>query len=401
MKRIFFILIFFTGCIGYDQISPAEITFRLPHSIFKNKEFYQSIQSSSKPPAPTSQTFTSIENAERAVWKVNLSVNFLSNEIIRNRNGKIRLKKEEVVISIGSGSGFFISPDLLITNFHVIDGVTEDVDIILEKNIGRKRKLTKKAYLLEVSSVYDLALLKVNEDVDHYLNIRKTPVDFKTESKFHLIGYPSGIFVTTPLFYKESELDGGIVNFSRYSSIKGSGSSGGAVVDSNGEVIGVNYAGSDTYSSASAISTKSLNDFLNGNSRECEYRQEEVCIDDDWYHLEETALKGDIFSDDKLNIFKQGYGSFKNARNLFKKYINKRDDLHEIQEDLFRVVQKTKDLLEESEESYRRRSYEAYKRDYARYSKSYDEFEDIQKEYKEAYFDFLEAIEDWINAKEI
>jgi len=146
---------------------------------------------------------------------------------------------------IGTGTGFFISPDVVATNYHVIDQASE---VVL--NIG---ELAVKAELLIKDEANDLALLRVIGTLEgngHTILAGNTylPLGNVAEvmegAKVYTIGHP----LTTELG-KRARLSEGIVN-----SIVGfdddprmfqisvpvqPGNSGGPLLNERGEVIGV------------------------------------------------------------------------------------------------------------------------------------------------------------------
>ena len=90
-----------------------------------------------------------------------------------------------------SGTGFFIGPSHLVTNFHVAFGLfignIPDSSIInilnnLEDPIalrqgGEKKSLFSDIKILAVSAIYDLALLEIKRPVTDYLRLREDPLE--------------------------------------------------------------------------------------------------------------------------------------------------------------------------------------------------------------------------------
>ena len=133
-------------------------------------------------------------------------------------------------IPLSQGSGFFIDPTTVITNFHVIEGATE----VKIKPIGSDKYLTK-SIPIKASETYDIAVIQTN-DYTHQLEI-----DTSSQSvgeKVFAIGNPSGL---------EGTISEGIVSGIRNTDFDviqitapiSPGSSGGPVLDEKGKVIGI------------------------------------------------------------------------------------------------------------------------------------------------------------------
>ena len=89
------------------------------------------------------------------------------------------------------GTGFFISPNLFVTNFHVVDDVIDSFDLKrtrLSQETHSRVLGIKRVYAL--SALDDLAILEVKESVTSWLDIAdNTP---KSYNKLFAIGYPDG-----------------------------------------------------------------------------------------------------------------------------------------------------------------------------------------------------------------
>ncbi|MBC6416190.1 MAG: trypsin-like peptidase domain-containing protein, partial [Bdellovibrionales bacterium] len=130
-----------------------------------------------------------------------------------------------------SGTGFFIGPRTLVTNFHVIDDLSslEEVRIVQEGNL---RELRVKN-LLSVSIKEDLALLETEESVSYYLNLEKEELDLS--EAFYVLAYPGGKFQKinqTGDLTENSFFSDNFYNF---------GASGSPVLDKNHSLVGITY----------------------------------------------------------------------------------------------------------------------------------------------------------------
>ncbi len=173
---------------------------------------------------PSSSTMLS---AEEIYDKCSPSVFYIE---VYDRNGR----------AFASGSGFFVSSDgTAVTNYHVI-----------EDAYSAKIKTTDgKVYT--VSGVYDLnknkdiALIKVNGSGFSYLQ-KGNSDSVKTGSTIYAIGSPLGLYNTmsTGIISNANRYING-QNYIQISAPISSGSSGGALIDQSGKVIGITSAGVD------------------------------------------------------------------------------------------------------------------------------------------------------------
>lgn len=127
------------------------------------------------------------------------------------------------------GTGFFIYPDLLVTNKHVV----ESLDVELVDDQGR----TQKGRCVAEAKDDDLALIR-GMTLGGYLNMR--PTEPKYGEKVFIMGNPRGLqytlsdgIVSHPVKkYPQGELF-------QHTAPQSPGSSGSAVLDTDGRVIGV------------------------------------------------------------------------------------------------------------------------------------------------------------------
>ena len=132
----------------------------------------------------------------------------------------------------GLGSGFFVAPNIIATNYHVIEGATEASCYV--NNSTTKYKI--EGYVAADQNV-DLILLKV-------LNLSKPALSMATESvspgqQVYVIGSPKGLPATI-----SDGIVSGMRDFEGYKLIQmtapiSPGSSGGPVMNSKGQVIGI------------------------------------------------------------------------------------------------------------------------------------------------------------------
>lgn len=142
---------------------------------------------------------------------------------------------------VGTGSGVIISPDgYIVTNNHVIEGANE-----IEITLNNRKKL--KAVLIGADKSNDIALLKVETDED----LPNLPFGNSDNAKIGewvlAVGNPYNLTSTVTagiVSAKGRDLDGNrnIEAFIQTDAAVNPGNSGGALVNTRGELIGINTA---------------------------------------------------------------------------------------------------------------------------------------------------------------
>ena len=100
----------------------------------------------------------------------------------------------EIHNNYARGTGFFISPKLFITNFHILSTLLkyeENLNGIHLTQEGNPNTLSIKQ-VVAVSALYDLVLIETKETSQHYLTLSKTEVE--ADEDLFPAGYPAGIF---------------------------------------------------------------------------------------------------------------------------------------------------------------------------------------------------------------
>jgi len=143
----------------------------------------------------------------------------------------------------GRGSGFIIDPSgIAVTNNHVVTGAA-----LLKVWIGGDTSKTYNARVLGVSECSDLAVIDIDGDGFPYLDWYDSPIHVGLE--VYTAGFPLGepeYTLTKGIISKESA--NGETNWASIDSVLmhdatiNPGNSGGPLIDSNGKVVGVNYA---------------------------------------------------------------------------------------------------------------------------------------------------------------
>jgi len=141
---------------------------------------------------------------------------------------------------IGTGSGVIFSPDgLIITNNHVIEGA-QSISVTLNNN------KTYEAKLIGTDSETDIALLKIDTDEDLPFTTFGDSDNAKIGEWVLAVGNPFNLTSTVTagiISAKSRDLSGGnIQSFIQTDAAVNPGNSGGALVNTNGELIGINTA---------------------------------------------------------------------------------------------------------------------------------------------------------------
>ncbi len=138
----------------------------------------------------------------------------------------------QIITPYGSGSGFVID-DLIITNSHVVDGLSEVV--ISAKKLGRT-----KAHVIYDDPSNDLAFIRIPEmSITNILSLSSSTVS--DGDSVVAVGHPYGLnySITEGIVSKAARLQGEL-EYIQIDAAINPGNSGGPLFNDNGEVIGVN-----------------------------------------------------------------------------------------------------------------------------------------------------------------
>jgi serine protease Do len=161
--------------------------------------------------------------------------------------GSFRDPEVGMVTSAGRGSGFIISEDgLAVTNNHVVTGAAT-----LEIFIGGDTSRSFNATVLGVSECNDLALIQIDSD-DPLPHLEWTTSAPTVGTEVYTAGFPLGDpeFTMTRGIVAKAKASGdtpwaSIDAIIEHDANIQPGNSGGPLVDTEGRVDGVNYAGAD------------------------------------------------------------------------------------------------------------------------------------------------------------
>ncbi|MSP85254.1 MAG: PDZ domain-containing protein [Flavobacteriaceae bacterium] len=187
----------------------------------------------------SSETFDFTEAADKAVHTVvhvkNVSYTSISNPIMEFFYGYKGAQQQE---QIGSGSGVIISEDgYIVTNNHVVKDASE-----IKITLNNKKSYTAK--LIGTDSKMDIALLKIDtEEKLPYSTFADSDI-VKVGEWVLAVGNPYNLTSTVTagiVSAKARNLDiTGIQSFIQTDAAVNPGNSGGALVNTRGELIGIN-----------------------------------------------------------------------------------------------------------------------------------------------------------------
>ena len=329
--------------------------FNFPDFFNKNSQFTENtLPSKYEKKEPIREL--ALEIAKKSIWEVSLYLNFQTKQIDFSKNKSefdIDIESTHKLIHLGHGSGFFISPNLMVTNFHVIDYANQHIEIISNKDSENSNELLiNNMKLLKVSSLYDLALLESETESPYFLNIKTEPIQPNKDS-FFLLGYPDNRFIFSPVQYNSSHLDRRLILFDRKTSLgQLTGTSGGPIIDQNGNVVAVNQSGSDEISIG--ISSTILNSFLNGNNRDCSEISLDECLQEEWSFLDRAYQDGNLMAKHRIATSKS-YENWLNKKEKLNQLIENREEINRLEEKLAEALEDYgRDKTVENRDSYKR-----------------------------------------------
>ncbi|MFK7744488.1 MAG: trypsin-like peptidase domain-containing protein [Roseobacter sp.] len=186
----------------------------------------------------------------------------------------------------GTGTGFFVAPDLLVTNYHVIEGATSESIYVTNKSMGglkRVELLKSLGPMREVGA--DFALLRVLDANEAFYTLRQSDASMRLQSVI-AAGYPGDVLRTDSEFQAlregniaavpELTVTDGTVNTEQslspttnavvHSAPISKGNSGGPLIDMCGRLVGVNtfVVQGPMRNLNFALATKDLLAFLRG-----------------------------------------------------------------------------------------------------------------------------------------
>jgi len=185
--------------------------------------------------APSSGAVSDIQDVKGAIIQIEAQGTFVDPEF-------------GLMSGAGRGSGFIIDPSgLAVTNNHVVTGAA-----LLKVWIGGDTSRTYNAIILGVSECSDLALIDIEGDGFPYLEWHSGPINVGLD--VYTAGFPLGDpeYTLTKGIVSKERADGetnwaSIDSVIEHDATINPGNSGGPLVDTDGKIVGINYA---TYKAA-------------------------------------------------------------------------------------------------------------------------------------------------------
>ena len=219
------------GVVGGEMVILQESFAGAVRNLAADQKFVDLLQN--KEPS-----FTDIRKVDAAPLKIDRVPP--RSKTITNYIDNIRRSVVTVEGGLGHGSGFFITPTLVMTNFHVVEN----------RDLVRMRLITGRKILGEVIRRHptrDVAIVQVEPSGHLPIPIRTTPL--KITEEVYAIGSPlekalSGT-VSKGIVSKYASNRHGLEDIQADVDIHG-GNSGGVLLDGKGNAVGVSYAGIGT-----------------------------------------------------------------------------------------------------------------------------------------------------------
>jgi S1-C subfamily serine protease len=140
---------------------------------------------------------------------------------------------DETGQAVKSGSGFFVSPNVVATNYHVVENTSGGV----VKFLGRS-SVSKIENVVAVNPTFDIALLQIDKTSPVKLDLGDSK-NLKIGQSVYVVGNPQGLEGTFSNGLVSSIRKFGEDYLVQMTAPISSGSSGGPVLDNSGKVIGV------------------------------------------------------------------------------------------------------------------------------------------------------------------
>lgn len=142
----------------------------------------------------------------------------------------------------GIGAGFFIGPNMIVTNAHVVDNASS-VTVQSYKN-----SVSFAATVIAKNHTTDIALLKLDNWEEYVKTNRYTALDFASSKDLRpgdevwSIGHPWGLYWTVSHGVVSSpnrRIDGSMMYYIQTDASIHQGNSGGPLINSSGDVVGI------------------------------------------------------------------------------------------------------------------------------------------------------------------
>lgn len=227
----------FTGFIG--------VLVDIPYfEKYAETSYYVSLELQPKPAPKPAVVIPKVLSERRASYTTlskivfgNSNTEMTAKEIYRKYKSAVFMIYTSDDVGISQGSGFFVSSEGIgVSNYHVFEGSYKGKEII-KLSDGKTYKVQE---VLAYSKKYDYIIFKVQGNNFNYIPIAKR--GYEVGEEVYAIGSPKGL---------ENTLSNGLISQKHSDYIIqisvpiDHGSSGGALINSYGEVIGITSGGDD------------------------------------------------------------------------------------------------------------------------------------------------------------
>ena len=227
----------------------------------------------------------------------------------------VRSSVWKISVPGNNGTGFFIASNKIITNFHVINSLLGDVSKVENITLSQEgnAKTLKIKGILAVSALHDLALLETTQSVDHYLSIRRKPIQEKED--VFLTGYPDGkltdIKKTSDVMMFSRDTTSFFVN-----SFSLGGASGSPAVNAKKQVVGVLHSGN--FNLVQSVNLNDLQMFVQASLRDIPSNNPRQVIQREIENLRTLAKKKNTHAQVNLGMmYYKGEGVSQNFETAF------------------------------------------------------------------------------------
>lgn len=219
-----------------------------------------------------------------------------------------------------SGTGFHISPQQVITNFHVLEELSHKssnlTNIVLSSPQIENSSLKRIEKIIALSAEHDLALLEVSPPSHTHLNIRRHPPT--GDEMLFISGYPQQQFTEIRNIGKTQQFRN-FYYFPISVSKTLNGASGSPIFDQEGKVLGVLSKASGTFAFSTHL--KNVQKLLRNTDMKCKSNNE--CIKRELNNLRRLAKQGSAQAQYHIGLFTRDKGLSKAALPWFKKSAKK------------------------------------------------------------------------------
>ena len=188
--------------------------------------------------------FLSLSCAQKTAEKPT-ETNLISDKAKASTVRLVGFSKRGSELGLGGGTGFFVAPDKIATNFHVAAGVTG----LMTAKLSHKETVWLVEGVVAYNIAYDIAILKVTGEGTP-LSLGDSDI-LQIGVPVFLVGFPGRYKVTEGVIEKIREDDKRF----RTTAAAYPGNSGSPVLNSKGEVIGIHYGHDPGNSPVNAIKT--------------------------------------------------------------------------------------------------------------------------------------------------